>query len=895
MFPMLCWAKNSQDTIPGYMRKIDGEVIQYYSPLQQFADQSLLTRANGNSPIIWTAPQYTNHKKTVVYELLVGHSTGTSSGERKFDVSLNGNELFTLTTSPQQNGHYTYSGAGKSGTSFQFIHQSYDLNNDGFGFLYITIPAALAKKQTQFSIKGQNQSSRDWFMVFQYARNLKFDVQVTSLVTRKELKRVVNFFIDWPIKTEEEIQFQSKFFQCSQLLHQGYNSFQWPAYAASSTGFDTILMITKSKDIYRIPVVLSAVKPIEFHIIHHSHNDIGYSHLQTEVATIQSNNIRQAIQWSEIEGQPKWHVESLWAVEQFLKTATEEEEKAFVLAVKSGNIILTANYANVLTGLCVGEEQKWNLEYARFLTEKYGFDIQSAMITDIPGITYSALKAYTDRGIKYLSLGPNYVETQADHGDRVGGIIREQGDQFFYWKPNLKSEEKLLVWTAGKGYSYFHNIPEHLKKIEFEKRLSKYCNELIENNYPYSIVQLRYTKKADNGPVDTTLCALIQQWNNQYVYPKLILDDIPHLFKQMEDSYSQSIPVKTGEMSPYWEDGAYSTAVEEMEARDLVRKILDWEQRTPPNSRTSIQLHLLQSIHKNLVLFHEHTWGSWCSISDPEIPFTTDQWNIKKSYLDSALVQYNKLVANSKMQEKPSVDYDAGFYSRNSNTTANNFLIDPQTGGLSHIQMRGKSISPRIDTLSFFQLIYRHKINPTHTINPKLVRIDTFTTIGHQWATVFLELPGFSELTITYDMNLISGEIKAHYSFQKAEVKDKESLHIAFPLPWKSLLYRTDSEPSIYGKSQLPGSNKEFICVEKDVKLINNTTVFRLSSPQMALLEVGGMIDENQKNGAKVWSEEWANNNSPLFWYVLNNYWHTNYKAYQSGHFQFDVTLQLDQ
>ena len=108
--------------------------------------------------------------------------------------------------------------------------------------------------------------------------------------------------------------------------------------------------------------------------------------------------------------------------------------------------------------ILIQKEQDWNNEYARRLEKQYGFDIVSAMITDIPGISYSALKSYVENGIRYLSLGPNYVDNLPDKGDRVGGVIREQGDVAFYWKPDSLSERKLLVWTAGKGYSYFHNI-----------------------------------------------------------------------------------------------------------------------------------------------------------------------------------------------------------------------------------------------------------------------------------------------------------------------------------------------------------------------------------------------------------------------------------------------------
>ena len=69
--------------------------------------------------------------------------------------------------------------------------------------------------------------------------------------------------------------------------------------------------------------------------------------------------------------------------------------------------------------------------------------------------------------------------------------------------------------------------------------------------------------------------------------------------------------------------------------------------KLPPSKEIQEELFQLQ---KNIVLFHEHTWGSWCSISDPEIFFTTEQWRIKKSFVDSALVQYQRLASKVKFK-----------------------------------------------------------------------------------------------------------------------------------------------------------------------------------------------------------------------------------------------------
>jgi hypothetical protein len=878
-------AQTISDTLPGYVRTIGGEQLAYFSPLRQFAPQSLLTRCNGKSPIQWEGTAYRGKKPFITYEFLVGHSTGTSSGIRNFTFSLNGDSLFTFSTQPKLKGNYRISGVGKNGCQFEFVSKEFDLNQDGFGWLYVTVPSSLGQEKPQFSLVGQDQNSRDWMMVFTYFRELKMEVQVTGLVTNATKKRLVNVWVDWPESAPKVVTLTSAQLQQKITLKPGYNAIQAEAYSPEFAGKETFNLKISNQQTLSTASEIKPIRAFEFHLIHHSHNDIGYSHVQPEVAKIQSNNIRMALQWKPSGNQqPRWHVESLWGIEQFLKTATPKEKAALVAAIKAGRIVLTANYANVLTGLCQTEEQRWNLRYGQKLEVLWGIKIKSAMITDIPGITHSALKAYTDAGISYLSLGPNYVGNLPDRGDRVGSVIDSTGDRPFYWKPHANSPQKLLVWTAGKGYSYFHNVPERTKQQEWEKRISNYVEELTAQNYPYDLVQLRYTKNADNGPVDTNLTAFAARWNQKFLYPKLLVTDVPTLFSAFEKKYGDQIPAKRGEITPYWEDGALSTVAEEIQARKLAREVI-WLTQDPSEEKLRIgELERkIDQITKYLVLFHEHTWGSWCSISDPDLPFTTQQWAIKKSYLDSAQAIMDRL-----MEQYPVSESVAEMRSYQEEIKRFVWDVDSTTGGLRSIRIGRKTIFSTNQTEPLFGLIYRKGINPIQTVFPKVVRLKSSTGFGSNRLMVSLEMEGMEYGTITYEYHHESQRLTMEYHLKKKEILTKESLHIALPLEWNRLNYANGVEPLAYGSErQLAGSNREFVCVEKEVLLDRTDGKLRIQCWDLPLLEVGGMMDENTVNGAKVWKRDGAKPGSSLYWYVLNNYWHTNYKAAQTGDLHF--------
>ncbi|MFM2135908.1 MAG: hypothetical protein RL021_1308, partial [Bacteroidota bacterium] len=481
------------------------------------------------------------------------------------------------------------------------------------------------------------------------------------------------------------------------------------------------------------------------------------------------------------------------------------------------------------------------------------------------------------------------VENLPDHGDRVGGVIREQGDIAFYWKPDSNSARKLLVWTTGKGYSYFHNITASDMKRSWEDRLSRYCNQLYEKEYPYDIVQLRYTKKADNGPVDTMLCAFVDDWNSRYRSPRLVISDLDSLFAGFERRYGDRLPVVTGELSPYWEDGAYSTAAEEIRNRELAAKTVELESFAQSVGKRAKYDEQFYQLHRCIIMFHEHTWGSWCSVSDPDLPFTTRQWDYKKAFLDSGLVRYEQLCKELGFKHQttafipvkhPVLDFD----------------LDLRHGGLSSIYVDGRNLVDTTATYRFFELVYAYGLDPTVFHRPEDLKVLGWRNDKHRKVvTVSYSMKNAGRVTATYTLNKSVGVLDCRISFEKIEVREKESLHLALPfsLIRPRLRFGSNNDLLEYGKGQLPGSNNDFICAEERVELDDGAVRLVIRSPEFNLFEVGEIIDESRSGGSKVWRQS-GGNTANLFLYLLNNYWHTNYKASQKGTITFHVSISAE-
>jgi len=80
------------------------------------------------------------------------------------------------------------------------------------------------------------------------------------------------------------------------------------------------------------------------YLLPHSHVDIGYTHVQTDVERAQWKYIEMGIEAARKSASHppgsrfKWNVEVLWAVDSYLKQATPEKRAAFFEAVKAGQV-----------------------------------------------------------------------------------------------------------------------------------------------------------------------------------------------------------------------------------------------------------------------------------------------------------------------------------------------------------------------------------------------------------------------------------------------------------------------------------------------------------------------------------------------------------------------------
>lgn len=745
---------------------------------------------------------------------------------------------------------------------------------------------------------------------------------------------------------------------------------------ASDTDVNTVFEVSADgKSLARKELTLKPVRKWTVCFLPHSHVDIGYTHLQSDVMHRQWDNIADAIALAEkTAGYPegarfKWNLEVLWPVERLLAEGSADRKRSFIEAARKGQVGIDALYGSMLTGLARPEELFRFTSFGRSLRREYGFTVNSAMITDVPGYVWGMVPALALSGVKYFNPGPNHMPLLPHQGDRIGYTSEAWGDKPFWWV-SPSGEERVLVWIPTHGYSWFHDwIVGRIRKAGIDPILG-YLDELETKDYPYDMVQLRYTVGADNGPPDPGLPDFVRDWNAKHTWPRLVIATTGEMFGEFERRYGDKLPVYRGDFTPYWEDGAASTALETALNRTAAERLVDaaalWSLTNPKGYPAKD----FDEAWRNVILYTEHTWGAHNSISEPESDFVKGQWAVKrqfavtadslsKSLLTRALGPvkdsggvvrfvdvYNTsswprtdvvtlpsdwktpgdrvkaadgadclsqrlstgelaflaetippfgskrfALETGKSTAKGRVTYGNGTLSNGILTAA----IDSRSGAIEHLERDGFA-GNFADTAKgglngYFYLSGK---------DPKDARPAGKSTAavkenGPLFVTLVItsEAPGCTKLTREVTMYSGLDRLDIADTPDRKRVPEKESVHFAFPFDVPDGQIRYDVAWGVVRPDidQLTGGNRNVFSIERWADVSNDTRGVTLASLDAPLIEIADM-------NAEAWNlspdRPWLKSvprSQTIYSYVMNNYWHTNYKAYQEGPVTFRYSL----
>jgi alpha-mannosidase len=955
--------------LQGYARTIAGQVIGYPWAYPGQIPTLLARAVDGTWRVEWegqAAPPGPEDER-VVYLWHGGLASGY--GAHRFTLTVNGQPCATFTSGRDATDR-TFAREGENGCTLAFLTIRVGTFNELFGLMMLTVPRrVVGAGAPRFAVVGEAAGSQDYYLGPETP--VEAFVRVRPEQARfKDGRRAVRLEVSHLAGPAPVVVRTGRTTLHTGTLNPGYN-----LATLAVDGQAPSLPITvevAGRVVSDTTVSLPPVRAWEVHLLPHSHVDIGYSDPQPEVERKQWKNLRDAVALAAAtatnppESRFRWNVEGLWSVESYLKQASGDERRRFVEAVRQGSIGLQANYTNILTGLCTPEELGRWTDAARRLADEYGLPIgRSAMHTDIPGLSWTVVSALARGGVRYFSSGPNYMPSLPDGGDRIGGTLHELGDRPFWWL-SPSGQERLLMWVAGRGYSLFHGMNTGSMETGGRQTLLDYMLELDGRNYPYDMVQVRYTVGGDNGPTDPMLPAFVKTWNETFDAPRLVIDTADALFEAFERKYGATLPERRGDMTPYWEDGAVSSAAEEALVRSATRRLQQAETLWAMRNPADFPGQAFSDAWRQALLWHEHTWGAADSVSQPDRKDVVDQWVYKRAFAlesdrrsrallkaaspapgpafqvantlsfargglvlldaagtagrDRALDAAGRVLASQRLADgrlavrvpdvpafgairlsvaagapgapdRPVVV--AGIALDNGRVRVE---IDPRTGdirSLTSSSLPGRQFVREGAGLNAYLYVAGRDPSKAARAGTPTVRV---IAGGPLVATVEItgDAPGAVRLVRRVSLSAGADGVDVETIIDKTLVREKESAHLAFPLNVAGGLVRADLGEAVvaFEKDQLAGSCEDFVGITSAIDVSNDQTGVGIASLDAPLFELGALTDERSVNGRP---REWRKQVAPgtdVFAYLLNNYWHTNYKADQAGPVTFRFRIR---
>ena len=228
-------------------------------------------------------------------------------------------------------------------------------------------------------------------------------------------------------------------------------------------------------------------------------------------------------------------------------------------------------------------------------------------------------------------------------------------------------------------------------------------------------------------------------------------------------------------------------------------------------------------------------------------------------------------------------------------------VLDPTTGSIRSIydKQLGKELVNTASDWRFGQYLYvsggdkapnsilqYRAISPKPTLqvhpsaNGRLVSVQK-TPWG--WRAQ-LESSAYDTPSIRTEIRLFDNEKKIELieNIDKKPELKKEAVYVAFPFAMSHPQFQYEIQNGVVdpAKDMYPGAGREWFSVQHWVSVQQDGVSGTVMPLDASLVTLGDI-----NRGA--WPTAFGQRPGTIFSYVMNNYWHTNYRAEQGGHFRF--------
>ena len=376
---------------------------------------------------------------------------------------------------------------------------------------------------------------------------------------------------------------------------------------------------------------VTAGKKWTVYVAPHTHLDVGFTDYQGKVAETQARVLEQAGQLIEEHPAFRFSMDGSWNLQQLLDTRSEAKRKEILGLIRQGKMAMPAQYANLLTGYASLETLYRSLYVAKGYAREYGLPFEYANITDVPSYSGAYPSVLASAGVKYF--------VAASNNDRAPVFAHEHWNSKspFWWQgPDGK---KVLFWYSRhyEQVETLFGLPPSLNAVR--ESLPIYLQAYSGSGYKLDSVLL-YGTQVENTDLYPSTATFVSDWGERYAYPHLEYTTFPKFFEEIAKKYGAGLPVYKGDGGPYWEDGAGSDALYTAQDRENQRRALSAEVLASAMHSVQPDVHApvaeMADIWRHIVLFSEHTWTSYNSVSQPDHEEAVRQLAVKDNHAVAA-------------------------------------------------------------------------------------------------------------------------------------------------------------------------------------------------------------------------------------------------------------------
>jgi hypothetical protein len=353
--------------------------------------------------------------------------------------------------------------------------------------------------------------------------------------------------------------------------------------------------------------------------------DFGYNDLPVRTLEWENRFIDKVLEIQKEYPSYSFTLDASANLESYLATRDEAQGKLLLDHLRSGKFGINVLYENFFTGLATAEEVIHMLEYALLAGRRHGFPVDAGSQTDEPSVTWALAQIMAEAGVKYFSNGSDPIRAPFN----PIGLLNFRSP--FYWEaPN---GSKVLAWSAV-SYTGVDDMTwggwnaEAVRAGKYspslfglEHSLPLFLSQYERTDFPFDAVLL-YGLHNDEIPIRHYGSAdIIQQWNQEYAYPKIIPGTQRDFFSYIVKNFGSEIQTYRGDGGAYWEDESAADAAVAAMIRTSQMQILAAEKFESvanwlkPLLRFDYEPFL--EAWKNLMLADTYVWSDATSFSRP--------------------------------------------------------------------------------------------------------------------------------------------------------------------------------------------------------------------------------------------------------------------------------------